>query len=136
MTDNEQHLLTSAHVDALHEVIRLNPYPHIDRRLLIDIEMYLRATLMAPVPTRTEQPLEFAGYSTAPGAVAIGYYARPAGYVTPPEILTWADSPPPFADHTTPPPVDPARGPASGPARRAAGIARSRRRQEAPRPSR
>ncbi len=65
MTDNDRQLpiIGARHLDALHEVIRLNPYPHIDRRLLIDIEMYLRATLMAEEP-----------------------------YVTPPHIVTWAET--------------------------------------------
>lgn len=61
--------ITPAHLDSLHEVIRLNPFPHIDRRHLIDIEMHLRATLMAEEP-----------------------------YVTPPHIVTWAEtSNPPFS---------------------------------------
>ncbi len=86
MTDTYRQppMMGAKHLDALHEVIRLNPYPHIDRRLLIDIEMHLKALLTAPVPTRAEEPLEFAGYSSAPGAVAIGYYPAKARHTTPP----------------------------------------------------
>lgn len=44
-------IMTADHLAAMHEVVRLFPYPGLfDRRLLNDIEAHLQALIAQPVP--------------------------------------------------------------------------------------